>query len=212
MLSRQFEMIKWILGVAITVAGILALSWVIEEEGGMIFSRDRKPSSIQQQETRPQQPSKAAILESGRDQRKPQLAKASGILEVEITSPEKTNVQAGSVLSLEAKVESLANTDDLKFAWILPAGVTIVSGPQEGTLGSMAEGQSTVIRLAVQTQTAENRQIHLNVFKLVDGEPLGKVAQFNTVDQASIEAAAKSKAEILQSTSASTETHQKVMQ
>jgi hypothetical protein len=216
MLSRQLDMVKWLVGVVITVAGILALSWAIEEEGNLsrvpAMIHDSKPVPLEQEHALPQ-PQKEAILQMGRELRKPHLAKASGILDVEITAPAKGVAGTGSIIDLEARVEAQSNLDGLKYVWILPTdGVTIISGHQEDDIGSMTEGQTTVIHLSVQSQTAENRQIHLNVFKMVDGEPLGKMAQYNTVNQESIEALAQSKAAALQNAPSNSDSPQKLIQ
>lgn len=191
LLAHEKEQLKWIAGVALTVSAIVGLTLL-----DFNHSESRTPASIQP--TQAPENEKSSVLRNGKPGHLHSFGKPSGLVEVEIQLLRKSENSDGAVLELEAQIEAQSDLQNMKFGWILPKdGVTILSGPDSGDIGTLNAGQQTSLKLTIQTATRENRQIHLNVFKLVDGEPNGKMAQYNTVNQEAIEADIRSKAETL---------------
>lgn len=142
--------------------------------------------------------SKERILAGANSFRLPVSGKSHGLVEVVIAAPKKGGVGKGTIIELEATVEARADLDQLKFLWILPReGVSVVNGPVEGDIGTLKEADKTKLTLAIRSDSDENRRVHLHVYKLVNGEHMGKMAQYNTVNQEAIEWVASDKAEKL---------------
>jgi hypothetical protein len=157
---------------------------------------------------------KSAVLEgAARSKRLRSIGKGNSSIEIEINAPGKGEVNAGSVLNLEASISAKEDLAGLKYVWLLPKdGVSVVSGQVEGDLGSLAESDTTTVYLSVSSDTPENRRIHLHVYRVVDGENRGQMAQYNTVDQEKIERHADAKAESLRQSAEALGTTQKLIQ
>lgn len=124
--------------------------------------------------------------------------KTNGLFEVAIEAPGKGAVTAGTSINLEATVVAKADLQDMKYVWIIPKeGITVTGGAIEGDLGSFYAGDDKMIRLTLSNDTNENRQVHLHVYRVVNGENMGYMAQYNTVDQEAIDETARTKAEML---------------
>jgi hypothetical protein len=155
-------------------------------------SSRRQPASI------PPTRSKTEILRGNGANHLAINSKRSGIVELAIQAPGKTGVAQGTVIDLEASIEAKRDIDEMKYLWILPKdGVHVVSGEVSGEIGHMVGGSPTKLHLSVMSDTDENRQIHLHVYKVVNGENMGNMAQYNTVNQEALEWVAKTKAETL---------------
>jgi hypothetical protein len=112
------------------------------------------------------------------------INKGGGLLNIQING---INDNSKGLLELTATVSSLAHLDEVQYAWLLPEGMTIVTGTATGKLGTLIEGASATIHLTLNNSLKINRQIHLHVYRLINGEANGQMAQFNTVDQARLE-------------------------
>lgn len=124
--------------------------------------------------------------------------KSGGIVDIEISAPNKdSDVQAGSMIELVAQVTARKTFDTLEYAWLLPEGVNAVSGATEGQFTHMERGETVELRLSVVKSTDANRQIHLHVFQMIGDKRIGKMAQYNTVDQEKIDEDLRTKAEML---------------
>jgi hypothetical protein len=191
--SHQKETIGWLFG-AIFTAGCLATATHYWETGEVL---PRGPASLAAQFLEPQKAlDKKQILGEVKAHDLHKQGKGSSMLTVEI-APVAAGADATSALELEAKVQALQDIDGLEYTWLLPDGVTAVGGAVEGTLGTLANGAETKLRLSVISSSADNKQIHLHVFKRVNGEAMGQMAQYNTVSQPKIDAALKNKADML---------------
>lgn len=123
--------------------------------------------------------------------------KAAGSLLVSISAPDGSISRAGERLNLVATVESTSNLSGLRYVWLLPQGVTIDRGSLEGTIGTLNDGEAATIPLSIVSNSNENKQIDLRVYRMQNGESVGHVAQYNTVTQMEIDQALQTKAEIL---------------
>ena len=157
--------------------------------------------------------SKAERLKKFNDEA-PFQGKGRGIVQIEITSPEKGDSPVGSIIELVASVTAKRPSESYEFTWLLPEGVSVAGGETQGVIGRMERGDQTQLRLSVVKNTEENRQIHLHVFTRVGNKSRGKMAQFNTVDQTRIDAEIRTKAEIIRSRmpAADGTAHRKLMQ
>ncbi len=198
MMSRQRDFIKWIFGTTCTVSAVLAAAWVVETRLETP-NAGREPASVPTQpQTPPVEKSKQETLKQKPGALLKKFGKPSSVVEIAIEAQTQDKVSAGSTFQFEAKVEAQSDLSDLKFAWLLPKdGLKVLGGSVEGHIGSMRAGEKTTLRLSVLSETSENRQIHLHVFKLVNGEPMGKIAQYNTVNQPRIDFELQEKAAIL---------------
>lgn len=184
--SHNKERVLWFAGVIVTVGGILAIAHPWPE------LQNRDPASVP-----PISEFKAQKLNFREGLSFDQFKKSSGEIEVTIRVKDKPRLEPGAVLELEASVHALSAVENVEFAWLLPDGITAESGELKGPLGSLQRDDSRTIRLLVKSSTSDNRQIHLHVFRNVDGEARGHIAQYNTVDQEKIEAVLSQKAERL---------------
>lgn len=155
--------------------------------------------------------SKEEVLRGHASKHLPVSGKSNGVLEIAITAPGKGAVGAGSQINLDAAIETFSDLQNAKYLWILPKdGVHVVSGQISGDLGDLLAGKITHLQLSVVSDTDQNRQIHLHVYRIVNGENMGKMAQYNTVDQEAIEWVAKDKAEKLREAAEASHTVNKV--
>lgn len=116
------------------------------------------------------------------------LNKGQSSVDVSIESRSGGGGSDGSTLNLEATITAKENLHDVKYAWLIPNdGVRVINGSLQGELGELAAAGSARLHLAVASDVGENRRIHLHVYRLVNGENSGQMAQFNTLDQESID-------------------------
>ncbi len=198
MMSRQRDFIKWIFGTSCTVTVVMTAAWAFEtrfDPNGM----DRGPASVpEKSEPSEQDKHKQKTLNLNSPSRLKVIGKPSSLVEINIEAPGQHAATAGSIVQLEARIEAQRDINDLRFAWLLPkAGLQVVSGASEGSLGTLGAGEQTTLRLNVLSETAENRQIHLHVYRVVNGEAMGKMAQYNTVNQMRIDREIQEKSDIL---------------
>lgn len=126
--------------------------------------------------------------------------KGGGNLNVSFTSS-SDNLLPGA-LNLIASITSTRDLSDLRYEWLLPDGVTLTKGLLNGDIGTLADGDESTIEVSLAIPSIENKQVHLQVYRLVDGEKMGQVAQYNTIDQKSIDREMASKRETLEAESA----------
>lgn len=191
--TRIQEILGWITGVTFTVAAMIGLSYVVED-----YMPEREPASIS---TKP-----AFIREDGLRKQ----GKGSSVVFVELKSLGGTPAVAGRPFELEANIEARGDLDDLRYSWLLPEGVTLSTGSLDGTLASLKTGEHTTLTASFVSGSDENRQIHLHVYKMVNGEAQGQMAQFNSTEQEKIAERLSEKARF--SSSHDSSEQQKVMQ
>lgn len=183
--------------------------------GASIFLKSEKNRGPASTDAALLQIQKREILRGpGGGYRIPVSGKSNGMMAIAITAPGKGAVGRGTVIDLKADIEARSDLQGLKYLWILPKdGVRLVSGAMEGDLGSLASGQLASVEISVISDTDENRRVHLHVYKVVDGENMGQMAQYNTVNQEAIEWVAKDKAEKIRAAAEeSGRTHNKIYQ
>ena len=188
MLTQTREQMKWLFGVLTTVVLILGAVWLVDA-----FQPGTRAHS-----------QKEAILRGGgfdQNDRMPASVKGEqgkGGSQLSISFEEGTQTGSG-VLNLKALIESHVDQQDLKFQWMLPDGVTMAAGSNEGDVGSLTAGETKSLEASLLVPTGVNKQIHLQVYSMVNGERMGDVAQYNTVKQLEIDRTIASKLELLES-------------
>lgn len=82
---------------------------------------------------------------------------------------------------LEAEINSVTDTEEVQYTWLLPPGVDLVSGQIEGSLADLKAFEKKSVRIELKNHRRDNQQIHLHVFKTLNRENVGFMAQFNTL-------------------------------
>ncbi len=126
----------------------------------------------------------------------PVQGKAGGGVVIEISAPHKDGA-LGSIIDLEAKIQTKKDFKALEYTWILPDGISAAGGNTKGLIGVVKRGETVTLTLKVVKSTEENRQIHLQVFQMNGRKKSGYVAQFNTVGQEVLNLELRTKAEML---------------
>lgn len=197
--SQQKDTIGWLLGAVLTAGslGFVGHVWETGQLAPAVF-QGRGPASIEAPKpAKEAKREKKDVLGRVTSQELHKHGKGSGSLSIEIASASGP-LKPGAPAELEATIEALSDLDSLEFTWLFPKDVSIVSGSLEGSLGRLSKGETTSLRVTVTSGSTENRQIHLHVFrKNENGEAVGQMAQFNSVDQPKIDATIRSKAEVL---------------
>jgi hypothetical protein len=125
------------------------------------------------------------------------VSKAGTSLKVELVELSKTVDGDGYMIDLQANVTAETKLEDVKFNWNLPPEAKIIAGFEDGDLGSLGENSAVNTKISVHVPADFNRKIHFHVYRDVAGEPHGQVAQYNTLDQSSIDEGLRTKADIL---------------
>ena len=115
--------------------------------------------------------------------------KGSASFVVDVQSLVNPVTAAGSPISLSVTVTSQFDSDAVYFAWDVPAEIT-PSSAIRGLIGPMVSGVPQTITFQAISETAENKQIHLNVYRMQGDERIGQTALYNTVTQAKLESEA----------------------
>ena len=179
MLTRQRELLQWMVGGVSTAVLIASLAWLAERNA---------VSSIRSNKTRILNAQKIAPEAQG---------KGGGNLIVTFDSP--TENPAAGELIVSANITATTDLKDLKYDWLLPEGVSLSKGAPSGDLGTLSEGSDAIIEVSLAIPSSDNKQVHLQVYRMVDGEKMGQVAQSNTLDQKLIERKMATKRETLES-------------
>jgi len=206
-LTRQKEFLQWLVGGFSTSALIVGGVWLTDNRDYVIAAvlgeGSTSSSSVAAEPSSSLDSAKLPVLEkhseastSGEDR------KASGNMYVSLSSPDGR--KADGTLVLDANVSATTDLTDLKYEWILPEGVVLVSGAQSGSFGSLAGGAQTSTEVTLSVPTS-NSHVIFHAYREMAGEKLGQVAQYNTVDQQSIDVKLALKRESLSRKPASTD-------
>jgi hypothetical protein len=171
---------------------VVAATWSVRHprDATMAAGRHstREPSSI----------NRALRLETGKQDRLDQFAntqptgKVSGSFTVSIRGDDGLGGQ------LEAKTEAASHVRLIgtivadrpfaghEFNWILPSSYRLTNGNLTGTIPELLPGQTFEVSITIDRDQAPLQPIVLHVFKLVNSEVRGQVAQFDIPDAKSI--------------------------
>lgn len=176
MLTRQKELLQWLLGGVSTAVVIVGTIYATDHRTELVAAITGQEATLPSQS--PEPTDKEKVLKSVAVES--QDGKGGGSMNVSITSPNKG--ATAEPLILKAQVSALEALNDVRFEWILPEGVSISKGNASGSIGNIADGASGEIEISLNVPAGDNKQIHLQVYRLIDGEHMGQVAQYNSVE------------------------------
>ncbi len=104
-------------------------------------------------------------------------------LEVQILGDTKSPSEVGRPFRLRGIITPAMGSDLIKIKWVLPPQVQMLSGQIEDEINRAQKGESKEFEVTVVSNTAENQQIHLTAYEVINGENVGNIAQYNTVLQ-----------------------------
>ena len=164
---------------------VVAATWSVRHASDATRTpRSRAPASI----------NPSLRLETGKQNRLDQFEKAEIVGKVSSSFTVAIRGDDGTGAALEAKAEPatrvrltgtitadrpLANHE---YSWILPNGYRTSEGTLTGTVPTLQAGQKFDITITVDREQNPAQPIVLHVFKLVNSEARGQVAQFDIPD------------------------------
>jgi hypothetical protein len=169
-----------------------------------ISGKKRAPSSVQ---------SKAEILKAGDLKTAQEYKKGGGYLDVTLTG-QRMDLNAGdnAEFILHASVVAQAEAEGLEYAWLLPPGVAIIKGDTEGALGRLRVGEKRDFTISLSNVDARNHHVYLHVYRMLNGEAFGQMAQYNTIDQEQIDRSIAGKLQALRQKNAAAGASLKIVQ
>jgi hypothetical protein len=180
LLTRQKEFLQWIIGGVSTAAVIVGGVWtnhnrsmLLAELEGRVITTSASVATT----------TKVDILNQHEEAKGPEN-KGAGALKITLTSPDGR--RSDGTLVLNAKVVATTELEGLKYEWVLPDGVTLVSGALDGDIGTLAEGASNAQDVTLNVSAQTNSFVHFHAYRLSGGEKVGQLAQYNTLEQESI--------------------------
>lgn len=120
--------------------------------------------------------------------------KVRGSLDVKIKAASEFEVN--EPLVYRARITAESAVEQISFKWIVPDGMELLSGPAEGFIGTLTPGEEKEVEITLKSLVDENRQIHIQVTSDKPGLVFSATDQFNSKDQAEIDAATESLHEI----------------
>ncbi len=183
MLTRQKEFLQWLMGGFMTSAVIVGGVWLTDNHDvviSLVFGTTHSTSSSSLAAT----PSKADILKGHTEASLQSEHKASGNMQIVLSSVEGRKTDGS--LALQANVTATVDLADVKYEWVLPEGAIVSSGTLRGVFGSVAEG-SQVTASIVANVPSSNSHVVFHAYREMAGEKVGQVAQYNTIDQSTID-------------------------
>lgn len=97
-------------------------------------------------------------------------------VDLKITSADQT-IQTGIPFEVTAEFSSEQAADALAFEWILPEGVSMVSGATADLIDHLESDETTTRQVTLITTQESIRPLHLQLYKVVNGERQGFVGQ-----------------------------------
>ena len=183
MLTRQKEFLQWLAGGFTTAAVIVGGVWLTDHHDvviAQIFGDSGSASSA----SVGSEPTKADVLKGHSKASLESEHKASGSMQVTLMSQEGR--KPDGTLAIQADVTATEDLNGLKFEWVFPDGATVSSGAASGSFGSVAEGTRVSTSVVINVPVA-NSHVVFHAYRELAGEKVGQVAQYNTVDQPTID-------------------------
>ena len=173
MLTRQKELMQWLVG-GFTTSGLIV---------GGVWLTDH-PSELAPEIFASTPPSKSAVLKAHSEASLEPDRKASGYMQISLTSSEGR--KSDGTLALQANVIATTLLNDLKYEWVFPDGAVLASGPSSGSFGDVAEGSQVSASVVVNVPVSNTRVV-FHAYREMAGQKVGQVAQYNSTDSSSID-------------------------
>ena len=173
--------------------GFLAIKFQValesETQGANATLSLRAPASINS----PPDPFKKALqlqisLNENHDLKKPH-----GPIEVEVSSVDNRLILNRERSELIGTIKIAHDLEQVDVHWHLPKGVELVGGELKSIFYSVKAGEQKEIHIQILSHSDVNQQIHLEASFQQGADKIGHTAQFNTVDQLSLNQAAQQK-------------------
>jgi hypothetical protein len=202
-LTRQKEFLQWLAGGFTTSFVIVGGVWLTDHRDLVIAEVFGSPNfSSASSASIATEPSKLDVLKGNPAASPESEHKASGSMQVTLMSPEGR--KSDGSLALQAYVTATADLSDLKYEWVLPDGAAVSSGSTTGSFGNVSDGTQVSASIVVNVP-ASNTHIVFHAYREMAGEKVGQVAQYNTVEQSTIDMKLALKRESLQRAPSSTD-------
>lgn len=188
MLTRQREFFQWIIGGISTAGIVVGAVWVSNNRTQLIAELENSGSTTSASVgysvvASGAHSTKLEVLNQ-HDEAKGPENKGAGHMAVSLTSPDGRRSDGSLVLI--AKIAAAVDLEGLKYEWVLPDGVTLASGSLNGDIGTLAEGAANSQAITVNVSSQKSSIIHFHAYRLSAGEKVGQVAQYNSLEQSSI--------------------------
>jgi hypothetical protein len=103
--------------------------------------------------------------------------------EIRISKVEADAVQAGATFTLEVHASTMRVLNTLNYSWVLPEGVSLVSGTMTGSVSNLNPKNAALISAQFSQQDGENKVIYLKTWLADERDPQLTTVQYNTVLQ-----------------------------
>src|SRR5262249_30482046 len=90
---------------------------------------------------------------------------------------------SGSALVLEGTVSTSKEVKNAKVKWVLPNGVTLISGSSEAGIPGITPDKPFQTQIRVDDKASANQQIHFVASGTKPGLHFSSVSQYNTKDE-----------------------------
>ncbi len=107
--------------------------------------------------------------------------KLRGPLKVNLDFSAQDMLQAGDVFTLSATLDSKESLNEVHFEWIIPEGLEMISGEQNGSL-RLEANESRSLEIVLRKIADENTQVHFKAISQKGAMTFSESAQFNTQD------------------------------
>lgn len=115
-------------------------------------------------------------------------SKVKGPIQTELQVLGEPANQIGETFVLKGIIKASEDLSDVFVKWNIPSGLEIINGQLQTTIKNIQPDQPVEFLVTLRKLTAQNLQIHLLAGGHQEGLKFADTAQFNTVDQAWIEA------------------------
>ena len=158
---------------------VVAATWAIRHPSDATRSADdrRSPTSLKMDAA------KRSRIDQYADA--PREGKASGSFGVTIVGDDGQGgsiedlPQAAQKVHLKAIVTAQRHIASHEFTWIFPTNYKLIDGPAVGTVPELQPGQRHELTITIDRGGEPRQPIVLHVFKVVNSEPRGQIAQFD---------------------------------
>ncbi len=94
----------------------------------------------------------------------------------------ENTLQPATRVHLKGRVTADRHIASQDFTWILPQNYKVIDGATSGVVPELQPGQSHEMRITVDRGAEPVQPVVLHVFKIINAEPRGQIAQFDIVD------------------------------
>ena len=156
---------------------VVAATWAVRHPSDATRSDNRNPSSLKMDSAK-----KSRIDQYAET---PREGKAGGSFGVAISADDGQGgtieglAQSAQRFRLKATVTAQRHIASHEFTWIFPTTYKVIDGVAVGSVPELQPGQRHELSITIDRGTEPVQPIVLHVFKIVNSEPRGQIAQFD---------------------------------